>query len=145
MSIAQLKQDLTQITEAATASNLDPAAYMRDNLLPWMESLVNEVNEMDGAIEDLVHESADVLHEENGAVFAGIIAGGLALATELAQRAGNDPRLIKIIREYRDLAKQGSAILEEIVLPDDEDDEEGEAEGDDDEAPEDGKSPKETA
>ncbi len=130
MSIEQLREDLKQITGAAggMAGDIGVASFLQDNLLPWLESLTHEVSEMDGAIEDLVHESADVLHSENAAVFAGIIAGGLAIAAELTTRIGNDQRLLAVVRDFRQLAVQGREILEEIVIPDEDEDEDEEAE-----------------
>jgi hypothetical protein len=136
MSLEQSKTDLKQIVSALTSTPpttaLEVTSFLQDNLLPWLEALTNEVGEMDQAIEDLVHESVDVLHSENGAVFAGVVAGGLALATELATRIGNDQRLLAVIRDFRQLAGQAKEILEEIVIPDDEDDEEDD---DEDETP----------
>ncbi len=123
MSIETLKLDLKQITEQAQIVSTGPevAAFLQNNLLPWFESLIEEVSEMDDSIEDVVHQSVDVLHEDSAEVFAGIIASGTIIASELQTRVGNDARLLAVIREWRALAKQGTEILDEIVIPDDED------------------------
>jgi hypothetical protein len=139
MSIRQSKTDLqqivTELTSTPPATALELTSFLQDNLLPWLEALTHEVGEMDQVIEDLVHESVDVLHSDNAAVFAGVIAGGLALATELATRIGGDQRLLAVIRDFRQLAVQAKEILEEIVIPDDEEEEEDEDEDEDDKPP----------
>jgi hypothetical protein len=139
MSIDESKTDLQKIITALTstppATALELTSFLQDNLLPWLEALTHEVGEMDQAIEDLVHESVDVLHSENAAVFAGVVAGGLALATELATRIGGDQRLLAVIRDFRRLAVQAKEILEEIVIPDDEEDGPDEDDEEDDPAP----------
>ncbi len=141
MSIEQVQADLKEIMGRLLAepptSTPEVVIFLRDNLLPWLQSAAEEWGEMDEAIEDIVHQSVDVLHSESGAVFAGIITSGLAIATELATRAGQDQRLLRVIKEFRALAAQGKQILEEIVLEEDDDDDEGDDEGeadDDDEA-----------
>jgi len=137
MSIEQLQQDLTQIMGRLLANppttTADLVLFLSDNLLPWLQSQAEELGEMDEAIEDVVHQSVDVLHPESGEVFAGIITSGTAIAAELATRAGNDARLLKVIKEFRTLAARGTQLLEEIVLEDDEDDDEDDE--DDDDAP----------
>lgn len=133
MSLQELESDLKSLGEKL---RMDPPAsaagvvlFLQNELVPWLQDLTKETVEIDESVEDLVHGSAEILHEESGAVFAGIIASGLAIATELAQRAGNDQRILKIIREFRQIAKEGSDILDEIVIPDPEDGDD-EAEGD---------------
>jgi len=135
MSIEQLQQDLKQVAEAAKAlagplvTPSEIAVFLRDNLVPLIESHIGESAEMDESIYGLVQEAEDVLHEDNAAVFAGIITSGAVLVTELGHRAGNDQRLLKLIKEWRALAKQGEQILEDITIPDDpEADAEGEGE-----------------
>jgi hypothetical protein len=76
---------------------------------------------MDGNIEDLVMQAQDVLHEENAEVFAGIITSGIILAKELeelAAKTGDSKRLQPLINEWRELASQGSELLEDITIPD---------------------------
>ncbi len=134
MSMETLMADLAEITKSAGAltSGPDVAAFMQANLLPWLSSFTEEVSEMDEAIEDIVHESPEVLHTESGAVFAAIITSGLQIATELATRAGQDQRLLAIIREFRKACVQGKDLLEEIVIPDDPDDDDDDDDPDED-------------
>lgn len=125
MSIETLKDDLKAVTEALPKGPLTTAAemavYMKNNLLPFVESVVTEMEDMDDNIGDLVTSAEDVLHEENATVFAGIITGGLALVKELedlAAKTGDGQRLKPLIREWRELAKQGGELLEDITMPD---------------------------
>lgn len=139
MSIETLKQDLKQIMASAprptfaegdgsvTAERV--AGFLANDLLPLIETLVDEVSEQDECIEAMVNQTEDILHEENAAVFSGIIVGAAALVAELRTRAGNDKRLLTMIREWQTLAAQGKTILEEITIADED---EGEGEGDED-------------
>lgn len=122
MSVEELQDDLRSLGEKLKA---DPPAsvagvvlWMQNELLPWLDNFTKEAEEIDEAVEDIVHQSAEILHQESGEVFAALIASGLAIATELVQRAGNDQRLLKIVREFREKAAEGKDILEEIVIED---------------------------
>jgi len=138
--VEQLQTDLTAILDTLNAhppqSVPGLVLFLQDNLLPWMASAAGEMKEMDSAIEDLddiVHANVDVLHTENAQVFAAVIASGLALALELSQRIGNDQRLLKVIAEYRKVAKESEALLEEITVPDNPEDQEDEDDDEDEE------------
>lgn len=122
MSIEQLQKDLSTVTSKCPGDLGAIPDYLHNFLLPFLESTVEELSAVDEVVYGLVHDAEDILHEESGAVFAGIITSGMAICTELAQRAGNDPRILKLVREFRDLAKQGKEILEEIVMVDDAED-----------------------
>lgn len=140
MSIETLKEDAKRVIAAlptgitVTADQL--SAFMRDNLLPLAESLIEEIGEVDGVVDDLVHQTQEVLHDESAEVFAGIITGGEVLVTELRTRCGNDQRILTLIRAWLELAKRGKQILEDVVVPEEyEDDEDGDGEdGDEDPA-----------
>ena len=132
MSIETLKQDLKQVTLAIQKDALGPlvsaedlAKFLRDNLLPWLEAAAEEVGEMDESIEDLVHQTPDVLHTDSSELFASVIAGGILLVNELRTRVGNDGRLLKLIREWTVQAKQAGELLEDITIPDEDGEEEG--------------------
>lgn len=132
MSIEQLQGDLQQVVEAATAI-VSPDAilpFLQNNLFPWLESMTEEMAEMDSAIEEAYHEMPDVLHSESAEVFAGIIASGTVLVAELRRRVGNDQRLLAMAKEWTQLAAKGKEILEEITIPDPEEgDEETQPDG----------------
>jgi len=125
MSIEQLKQDLKAVTSSLPSGPLTTAAemsaFLKNNLLPFIDSAVTEMEEMDGSIEDLVTQTPDVLHEETAAVFTGLITSGLALVKELedlASKTGDGQRLKPLIKEWRELAEQGMEVIEDITLPD---------------------------
>lgn len=134
MSIEELKQDinatLVKLAESPPTTIDNVTQFLRMELVPLMQAVVDEIDEIDSAVGDIVHGSEDVLHSESAAVFAGIIASGTVIATELAQRAGNDKRLQGILKEFHALCKEGTALLAEIVLEDEEEDD-GEEEEDD--------------
>jgi hypothetical protein len=135
MSMEQLREDLKQVAgrlpTGPLTSAADLAGYLRNDLLPFVATMTDEIGEIDESVEDLVHQTPDALHEETSAVFAGIIASGVILANELKTRVGTDKRLLDLIKEFLALAKQGEEILEEITIPDPEPDEpETEAESD---------------
>jgi hypothetical protein len=123
MSVETLKQDLEQviasIPQGPLTTAVDLAGFICNNLVPFVENIVDELVEQDECIGALVNESEDILHEENAEVFAGIIASGKVLIGELRVRIGNDKRVLGLIREYEILAAKGARILTEIVIPDD--------------------------
>lgn len=123
MSIEQLKTDLKSVIEAIPAMGSDLPDYLRNNLLPLFEAVVAELGEQDEAIADLVQGASEVLHTESAGVFAAIIVSGRALAAELRTRAGNDHRLLALVKEFGELADQGEEILNDIVIPDVDEDE----------------------
>ena len=132
MSIVQLQEDLQAISKAIPDGPLVSAAelrdYIRNNLVPFLSAQVSEVEEMDGAISDIVNQSEDVLHQESAEVFIAIITSGLLLINELATRIGNDQRLLAAIKEWKKVAKRGEEIVNDITIPDDEDEDPDEVE-----------------
>lgn len=135
MSIETLQDDLKEIIKrAAPGPERDESptgawSFMADNVLPWLETLIDEVGEMDAAIYAAVHGTEDVLHTESAQVFVGLIASGAVLIRELETRIGNDQRILGLIREYKTVSKEATALLQEITVPDDEDDQDDEEGG----------------
>lgn len=138
MSIESLKDDLKRMTERVTGmvEGESVLAFLRDHLVPCLETVGDEMDEMDEAIEDIVHDAPDVLHTDSAAVFAAVIASGLTIAGELLTRVGDDRRLIALIREFRAKCAEGKEILEEITIAEAE---EGDEEPGDDGASDDSK------
>lgn len=128
MSLEQLRQDFKLVAAAIPSSPEALGRFMADNLIPWLDGLLTEIGEQDEAIEDLVNHSADVLHEESAEVFAGIIAGGRAIAAELKTRAPTDRRILKLCSEYLELCTEGQALLEDITYIDPDPDADSDAE-----------------
>jgi hypothetical protein len=138
VSIDTLKQDLKQVVESIPQGPLvtaaDLADYIRTNLVPFVSNLVDELSEVDDCIGALVNEAEDILHEDNAKVFAGIIASGNLLVSELRIRVGNDKRVLSLVREYEILAAKGVQILGDIVVPDDPDEDPDDPDDDDDDS-----------
>lgn len=120
MSIDQLAQDLKGIASKAgdLATIDDVKKYLQEELLAWLESFVQETAEMDMAIEAVVDGAEDMLHSESSQVFTGLIASGAFLVRELETRIGNDQRIHKLIKEYKQVSKEAAQLLEEITIPD---------------------------
>jgi hypothetical protein len=146
MSIEQLREDLTQVAARIPSGPLtsaaELAAYIKNDLVPFIGSAVDEIEEIDESVGDLVNQTPDALHEETAAVFAGIIASGSVLAGELRARAGNDQRLLALLKEWGKLAEKGKELLDDITIPDEVDEAEetdGEADAKPAETPTEGK------
>lgn len=121
MSIETLRADLKANLESLKTMALPTAdalkSHLVNNLWPFIDAVVDEVDEIDESVEDMV-AGTEVIHTATGEIFTGLIVSGEVLVTELVQRAGNDQRILALVREWRELAKQGKDILEEIVIPD---------------------------
>ena len=124
MSIEQLKTDLKGISDSLAThppnSVTAMVTFLQDSLMPWLEASTDEQQEMDENIEDLVHQSADILHQDSADVLATVVAGGLALAAELGKRVGNDAKWLRAIKEYKAVADRAQEILEDATIVDDE-------------------------
>jgi hypothetical protein len=127
---------MVRVPIGPTTTALEVGSFLRDELLPFAETLVGEIGEMDEAIDDLVHQTPDVLHTESATVFASVLAAGSAIAAELRTRAGNDARLLRALREFDALVKEAKVILDDIVISDT-DEEVGDDEATDDVADDD--------
>ena len=134
MSIEQLRDDLkANLASVKTVDPTNPIAVMghlKNTLWPFLESLVDELTEIDESVAELVDGVDEVLTFESGKVFAGIIAGGLVMTQMLEAQAAADPKIRAAINEWKSLAEQGGEILDEITLPEGYDDEDAET-GDD--------------
>lgn len=145
MSTEQLKADLKE--SLATVKAMDPTTttaadlvrHLKDTLWPTIEAVIDEIEDIDGSVEELADTldgESEYLSEATGAVFAGIIAAGLAIAGEAEKLALPDP-LKQAIGEFRQLCRQGAEKLNEIVIPDPDDVDEGDEDDDADDDEED--------
>lgn len=143
MSIEQLKADWDMVKQRAAEKFKTPALttsseiaqFMTEDFLPWTEAFLDEVAEIDESVGDLVVKQEDVLHEDSAEVFAGLITSGRVLiGTELRARCGNDRRLLKAIDEWMSLSQDGEAILNDVTIPDPDDEDPPAAEPDDPES-----------
>ena len=134
MSIEQLKSDAAAVVAALPTGPLtsaaDMAAYLKNNLLPLVADVVDELGEMDGAIAELVTGSADVLHGDSSLVFLTLIEGGAKIIADLQAKVTELGGLVaaetsQAIKEWNSLAADGREILDEVTFESDEDEEEG--------------------
>lgn len=147
---ADLKANMQQLAALGGPGTTadDIAKHLREVLWPTLESVVDEMESIDGCVEDMLSGSEDILQPETGEKFAAIIVGAAAVATALRSRITREaePQLSKVIDELLRNCKTGEEILEEIVvdaddIDDDETDDEDGDEGDDDEDDSEGATP----
>lgn len=138
MSIETLQSDLKEIIARAKPGpgpetrGADAAwSFITNDLLPWMETLTDEIGQMDEAVYAAVQGTEDVLHSDSAELIVGLIASGAVLIRELETRIGNDQRVLALIREYKTISKEVSSLVEEITIPDEPDEEPDEPEGKD--------------
>lgn len=136
--IDKLKQDLAMVAQrcpsGALVATADFSGYLVNDLLPFLGNIVEEIEAQDGVIEDLVRGTSEVLHTDSAEKLAALIVTGTALASELRTRAGNDRRLLELVKTWQTQAAEATALIEDVTIPDEEEDdeegEEGEEEGD---------------
>jgi hypothetical protein len=126
MSIETLKADLQSIikstafgsTENVETFLINVRSLITDQLFPWLENVANEIGELDETVEDIVHQTAEVLHSDTSDMFAAVIAGAAPLMLELEKRAAGEPGVLNAIKEWRELANEASQVLDDITIPD---------------------------
>lgn len=148
MSIEDLKADLAaNLKEAHTlgsglATAVDIANHLKNFLWPFIENVVSELEDLDEGLGDLYHGAEDILQPETGALFATVVAGATGLIGELEKRlTPADAKILAGIKEWRRLAKETEAVLQEIVVTpaegEDEEEDDEDDDGDDEEDDED--------
>ena len=130
---------VNDMNEGLTTSG-DIVRWFKGNLIPFLRNHVAETADIDKCIGDLVEESDDILTAETGALFAGVIAGGRALAAKLRElvKPGTDAALDAALDEYEKLCNAGEQALEEITLDPPPDDEDADLDDDEDDEDDDG-------
>jgi len=133
VSIEELNADLKDVIGRCPSGPLTTAAEMakfqKDELLPIIQGMLEEMGEMDLALSAVVEHSEDLLHVDSATTFAGIIEGGRKIAEALLARlTPADPELHTLVTDWVKLADEGVALLDEITYPDPEDDDETETE-----------------
>lgn len=143
MSIETLKQDLREnMAQLATlnglTSNEDLIKHLRETLWPTLESIVDELEEVDECVADLVSGAEDILQPETAQVFAAVIASAAVVAAALKVRIDPqaDAKLMHLVTELEANLKNANEIMQEIVIDDgsdlDEEGDDGDEEEDDD-------------
>ena len=133
MSLDELREDLKRnIAEARTLTGAD-SAHLNGTMWPFIEALVDVIEEIDDAFAEHIAHEEDYLQPETAAIFAAVVQSSLQIAAELRKRAGADPVLAQLIGNHESICEHAVAVLGEITMvpSDDDDDEEND---DDDEA-----------
>lgn len=140
--LADLEANLaeaTKLNELAQASDL--VKHLKNTLWPFLQTLVEEVTQIDQVVEDIVHEADDILQPETAEVFAALIVACRAMVTEFTPRVdrAKEPKIFQGLQILAQLCNKAESTLDEVTVPpEDEEDgddeyEEGEEEDGDDE------------
>jgi hypothetical protein len=118
VSLDDLRADLKR--NMAEASRLTTVVEIRDHfvntLWPFVEAVVDVVDEMDDALAEMVDQTEDYLQAETAGVFAALVQSSLLLSAELRKRAAGDDLLVKRIDAHEQLCQQALATLGEITM-----------------------------
>jgi hypothetical protein len=134
MTMEALQSDFKDIQ--AKAKQLGPhtplgdlVRFLKSDLVPFIESHINETAEIDVVVADMVEQADDVLQPETAAVFAGVIVGGRTMAAKLAEVLPKGPdgkpldaALAAQIEAFLPLATEAEELLEEITIQTEDDD-----------------------
>ena len=142
MSVETLQEDykanVASLKDLNAMSSVDDIInHLKNTLWPFQESVLEQLEDLDGCVEDLLNNAEDILQPETGAKFLAVATGGLMLVNELKRRLqpADDPKLSAAIAEFETNANEMVATLNDITIPvlddDEEDDEDGDDEGDD--------------
>lgn len=125
-----MKSDLQRIEREelpALAANPEPAAivaFFRDTMFPIFGQVIEEIEEIDEAVEDLGADAEDILQPESAEAFGVVIVTGQVVVSELKKRlsATEDARLLKVCLEFEEQLKKASQVLEDVFVPQTEED-----------------------
>lgn len=123
MSLDDLRADLARNTKHAVAGVLDPATrdHLASYLWPWLEALVEVVEEIDDAVAEVVHQQEDYLQPETAAVFAAVISSSLDLVSRLRAARPGDAETTQLALAHEQLCEHAVGVLSEITLMSDDD------------------------
>jgi hypothetical protein len=139
MSIEKLREDMRESTSqlaALAAPGLAPSvesvvSFLRLTLWPTIEAVVDELSDVDGCVEDLLNDSEDILQPKTAELFAALVVAGREIAAELGKRltsSASDADAKKLVAGFADLSNAAEAAIQEITIPDDDEDGEDEDE-----------------
>lgn len=117
MSLEDLRHDLVaNLKESRGIADPATRQHLAETLWPFLEALVDIVEEIDDAVGELVHQQEDYLQPNTAAVFVAVIQSSLALAGDLKARAAGDPDISRRITEHEQLCEAAAAILGDITM-----------------------------
>ena len=117
MSLAELRADLARnVREAQGVAEPATRTHLEQTLWPFLEALIDQIEEIDDAVAELVDQQEDYLQPQTAAVFAAVVQAGLELAAELKARAGADPGIAQKIADHDQLCQAAIGVLGEITM-----------------------------
>lgn len=96
-------------------------AFLRNEMLPMFESMLDELGEIDEAVAELAEDETGTIDADFADVVKLLVTSGMPLVEELARRSAGDQNLTAGCAAWCKLASETLATLEEP--PDDGDDE----------------------
>ena len=129
--IEQLRADLARNSAPEAMRHLDvmTRGFFTDTVWPFFDSLVDTMEEQESALQECIEQTEDLLHAETAQEIGKPIGIGLMLCTELERSfmappsQGSIARMRALIAEYRSAAQIALGTLQDIAIPDDEDEE----------------------
>lgn len=127
-----LKANVASLKDLTALSSVDDIVnHLKNTLWPFQESVLEQLEDLDGCVEDLLNNAEDILQPETGAKFLAVASGGLTLVAELKKRLQpGDEKLSAVIAEFEANANEMVGILNEITIPVIDGDEEGDEDDD---------------
>jgi predicted RecB family endonuclease len=82
-----LKANVASLKDLTALSSVDDIVnHLKNTLWPFQESVLEQLEDLDGCVEDLLNNAEDILQPETGAKFLAVASGGLTLVAELKKR-----------------------------------------------------------
>jgi len=128
MSMEELKADLRRnLTDAAKLEGFSAVGkHLVNTLWPFLEALVENVEEIDDAVAELVSQQEDYLQPETAGVILALVEVAGAMAGRLA--GAEDDETKQLLALHAHLSQEVTSLLEQITLDgSDEDDGEDDA------------------
>lgn len=117
--IETLRNDLHDIKTALPELGDPTKVWVSRTLLPFLESMVDQLSEIDESILDLVEQTEDILQPETAGVFAIVIQGCLATISHLGKRlkkTAEDAALAKELARLKTACIQARELLVQITV-----------------------------
>lgn len=135
---ANLKNLKTDLGSLATTQ--DVCKHLRDTLWPFLESIVDNVEELDEGIIDLAENSGDMLQPDSAAGLKTTLAGSVGLVAQLRMRLKPDwqetpasrQQMEAMLLEHEKALGEAIEFVDAVTVVERDDDDDDEDEGDED-------------
>jgi len=130
VSLEDLREDLKRnLAEARACKSWEEVqSHLVNTLWPFLEGQLDDLDEMDDALQELVDEQEDYVQPETAAVFAAVIQLGLQLGAELKKRHPTDANVTAAVDQYEAICAQAADLLGQItIVPNEDEDDDNEA------------------